>query len=102
MIFDMVVFGKRIQKLRMSRKLSQAQLAMALNVSTQYLSNLETGQRRPSIELMVLMADYFQVSLDYLILGISNHRDHQKQMQEELAHGLRHLAIVVRLLKQLS
>lgn len=102
MNFDMGIFGNRIQGLRKARKLSQVQLAIALNISTQYLSNMENGQRRPSIELLVHMAEYFHVSLDYLILGTSNHTDYQRQMREELAQGLQHLAIIDQLLKQLS
>lgn len=71
MHFDMVLFGKRIQELRKTRNQSQVQTAMALNISAQHLSNMEAGDRSPSIDLLVQMANHFHVSLDYLILGIS-------------------------------
>ena len=101
MNFNMVIFGKRLQALRKSRKMSQVQMAMSLNISTQYLSNIENGQRRPSIELLVHMANHFQVSLDYLILGIENQRDYMNQLDAELAQGLDHLLRVDQLIRQI-
>ena len=98
MQFDMVLFGKRIQELRKKRDQSQVQVAMALNISTQYLSNMETGERNPSIDLLVQMANHFHVSLEYLILGISTPLDAQLQMRDELAHVVKHLSRVYRLM----
>ena len=100
MYFDPVNFGKRIQQLRKSCQLSQVQLAMALSISTQYLSNIEIGERMPALDLMIQMAEYFHVSLDYLILGISTPADLRKQIEKELELVEKHLKEARRLLNQ--
>ena len=99
MYFDPVNFGKRIQQLRKSCQLSQVQLAMALSISTQYLSNIEIGERRPALDLMIQMAEYFHVSLDYLILGVYNHEDIDNQTEQEFRQGLKHLLKASQLLR---
>jgi transcriptional regulator with XRE-family HTH domain len=44
------------------------QLAEALGISSQgYLSNLETGRRKPPTDLAIKIADFFEVSLDQLL-----------------------------------
>lgn len=64
-----VMLGNQIKKLREARNLSQVQLAEALHVSKQSISNWENGNILPSIEMLVKIAACFQVSTDYL-LGI--------------------------------
>ena len=91
MNFDIAAFGRRLQALRKAQHLTQVQLAMNLNISTQHLSNIEIGQKRPSIELMVCMASYFQVSLDFLILGSQGHSQIYGEMEQDLSLSLIHL-----------
>lgn len=57
----------RIKELRKSRHLSQLKMAMDLNMSQNTLSRYETGEREPGIRQLIRIADYFQVSVDYLI-----------------------------------
>lgn len=61
-------FGEKLRTLRKQRGLTMVQLAEALGISSQgYLSNLETGRRTPPADLVVKIADFFEVSLDQLL-----------------------------------
>ena len=42
---------------------------MDLNISREALSHYENGKREPSIELLIKMSEYFDVSIDFLISG---------------------------------
>ena len=67
--FNLEGFGSRIAELRKTAGLSQTQLADILNISHKHLNNIERGRKGPSIDLLVIMADYFHVSADYLLTG---------------------------------
>lgn len=62
----MAEFQSRLKELRKMHDLSQADLADALGVSIGLIGMYENGQRNPSKEKMEAIADYFNVSLDYL------------------------------------
>ena len=49
--------------------LTQEQLAERLNVSTVHLAKIETGKRGCSLDILIDFATFFNVSLDYLVLG---------------------------------
>ena len=61
--------GKRIQKLRKEKGLTQEELAEHLNISTVHLGKLETGKRGCSLDILIDIAVFFDASLDYLALG---------------------------------
>lgn len=89
MYFDPIACGIRIRDLRKSRNLTQEEFASRLNVSVDHLGRLELGKRGCSIDLLIEVAIYFDISLDYLILGkeYSSQRVKQaiRKMKEELA-----------------
>lgn len=60
------MLSDRIKWLRKTRGLSQLNLAEALNVSQATIASYETGARRPDWEMIIRLADYFNVSIDYL------------------------------------
>lgn len=60
-------FKERLKELRMKRGYSQSELAHSLGISKSTISMLEVGSRQPSKEMMELIADYFNVTLDYLM-----------------------------------
>ena len=73
-MFDMTACGSRIMELRESRirngkKMTLENLAEELNISVPHLWRIENGDRAASIDLMIVIAEYFSVSLDYLVLG---------------------------------
>ncbi|MCP3933376.1 MAG: helix-turn-helix transcriptional regulator [Bacteroidetes bacterium] len=65
----MIQLGQQIKNLRTANHLSQEDLAQKLFVSRQSISKYENGEATPDVEKLVQMAEIFEVSLDYLILG---------------------------------
>ncbi len=65
----MDTINDRIFTLRTQAGISQQRLADELNLSRRAISLWETGRRTPDIQSVLLLADYFQVSLDYLVKG---------------------------------
>ena len=58
--------AERLKELRAKKGYSQAELAEKLHISKSTISMIEAGSRKPSYELMEEIADFFNVSLDYL------------------------------------
>lgn len=67
------MLNERIRELRGSRGISQIQLAGKLGVTKQSVSNWENDNILPSIEMLVKIANFFEVSTDYL-LGLDKKR----------------------------
>lgn len=61
----------RLKELRNAKGISQLKLAMDLNMNQNTISRYETGEREPGVNELIRIADYFNVSVDYLI-GRSN------------------------------
>lgn len=62
-------FNKKLYELRKQKGISQEELAEKLNVTRQTLSKWELGTSTPDMERLVAIADYFEISLDELVLG---------------------------------
>ena len=60
-------FAERLKEIRQSRKLSQRDVAKVLGVTRAAVSQYEMGARKPSYEMMEILADYFNVDMDYLM-----------------------------------
>ena len=60
-------FAQRLKELREYYDMTQAEVATYLNFSSAAISNYECGAREPGIEELILLADFFHVSLDYLV-----------------------------------
>lgn len=63
----------RLKELRKEKNITQIKLAMELNMSQNTISRYETGERQAGYDELIKIADYFNVSIDYL-LGRSNER----------------------------
>ena len=59
----------RLKLLRKERQISQLKLALDLNMSQNTISRYETGEREPGINELINIANYFNVSIDFLING---------------------------------
>lgn len=57
----------RLKELREKRKLSQVRVAMDLNMNQTSVSRYETGEREADYDTLIAFADYFGVSVDYLL-----------------------------------
>jgi len=61
------LFGQRLRKLREAKGLTQEELAKVINVSNKTISVYEKGGADPSTETLLKLAQYFNVSVDYLL-----------------------------------
>ena len=61
------MFPIRLKNLRQSKELNQVQLASKLGVKKQSVSNWENDNIMPSIDMLIKIADFFNVSTDYLL-----------------------------------
>lgn len=57
----------RLKELRKKKGLTQLRLAMELNMTQNTISRYETGEREADYKTLILFADYFGVSIDYLL-----------------------------------
>lgn len=62
----------RLKQLRKKHKISQLKLAMDLGVSQNTISRYESGKREADYATLVQLADYFNVSIDYLLERTDN------------------------------
>lgn len=57
----------RLKELRKEKGITQLQLALELNMSQNTISRYETGERQAGYDELIRIADYFNVSIDYLL-----------------------------------
>lgn len=58
---------EKIQLLMMSHHMNKVEMAKAIGVSSGNLSDWANGRSQPSIDKLIKIADYFDVSIDYLV-----------------------------------
>ena len=59
------IFAFRVKKLRKQRKLSQKELGEAIGLTAKSICTIESGFRVTTIEKLILLAQFFEVSTDY-------------------------------------
>ena len=69
---DQVKIGQFIKECRNKNNLTQIQLAEKLGISFSAISMYERGERKPDYEILEAIADYFNVSVDYLLERTKN------------------------------
>lgn len=60
-------FAERLIMLRQSRGITQRQLAAGIGVSEIAIQNYENSRRKPTFDILIALADYYDISLDYLV-----------------------------------
>ncbi len=87
------MLGKRLKTLREEKGITQQQLATVINLSQQTIGHYEVGRAKPDVDTLDRLADYFNVSVDYLlgktnirtpIVTIAAHHDGDDFTEEEL------------------
>ncbi len=63
----MVLFKERLKELRLEKGLSQQELGKVVNMSKMAISHWESGHSEPSILQLVVLSDFFGVTVDYLV-----------------------------------
>lgn len=62
----------RLKELRQQHGISQLKLAMDLHINQNSISRYETGEREADYATLIRLADYFNVSIDYLLNRTDN------------------------------
>lgn len=96
-LFDSASLGKRIKELRESRGITQEQLAEILSIGTNMVSCYERGVHVPSNKIVALMCEYFSVSSDYLLYGVSESAEDILEMIKRTS-DVEKMKVLVRLL----
>lgn len=86
----MQIFGERLKKLRINRHLTQDELGAIFNppLAQSTIGTYERGVRQPSLENLIVISNYFNVSIDYL-LGITDEERTVEEFKEENPQELR-------------
>ncbi|MBR0189524.1 MAG: helix-turn-helix transcriptional regulator [Clostridia bacterium] len=63
---------KRLKELRKAKNISQLKLALDLNMNQNSISRYETGEHQADYKTLIAFADYFNVSIDYLLERTDN------------------------------
>ena len=67
----MTTFANRLKELRTEKGISQLSLSKEVHIALRSLQRYEYGEREANVSQLIALADYFDVSLDYLV-GISD------------------------------
>lgn len=95
----MATFSNRFKELRLSKKLTQKQIAQIFGLAESTISMYESGKREPNFDQLDEFADYFNVDLNYL-LGQSNVTTNiEKGIHGKLQDDLEYFASKPELLK---
>lgn len=90
MFYNQEMCGARIRQIRKRSGYTQERLAEELNMDRSVLSRIEAGKYVCGIDFLVQIADYFNVSLDFLVFGkVQN--EAAVSLKESIAELIRHL-----------
>lgn len=87
MKIDFTLLGKRIKEVRQRSKLTQLALADETDLSMQFISSIETGKKKVSLEALVNIAEVLGVTMDELLNGnqLSNPTEYLTDIDEVMA-----------------
>ena len=71
----MKTFGERLKALRNAKKLKQEELAQKISISKSAIGMYERNEREPSFEILEKLANYFEVTIDFLLTGAQQKKD---------------------------
>lgn len=89
--YNIPAIAGRICRLRKEAGMTQAEAAMKLGIQRRSLSNIESGAKGCSIDLLVRIATVYHCSLDYLVFGYE-HTD--GQIKKQLNHVIDELQAI--------
>lgn len=96
MAYDIKQSGERIRQLRIQNGYTQEKLAGVLNIDRSLLSHIEAGKRGCSVDLLIQLSDFFDISLDLLVLGkerFVSSENKRKRLKLEITELIKHLEI---------
>ena len=85
MDIDYIAMGSRIFKRRKALGIRQNVLADKIRISNTYLSGIERGKEKPSLDILIRICNELQITPDYLIMGTMR----SSNVPQNIADGLR-------------
>ena len=76
------MFHERLKQIRKSRNVTQSQISAMLEISTRNYQSFEYGECKPSFDTLIALAEYFDVSLDYLVGRIDENKGECESTKE--------------------
>ncbi len=76
-------FNEKLLEMRKKQGLSQEELGMELQVSRQTISKWEAGQSYPDFQRLVMLSDYFNITLDELVKNIDVQDIRERNLTDE-------------------
>lgn len=99
---DKKAIGKRVRKIRLQNGLSQAKFAETLDVSTNFVSELETGKKGMSIETLSRLSLIYHVTADYVLFGTASSSCHIDNLEHALsATQTKDIPVIINFLQSL-
>ncbi len=84
----MVNIGKRLRELRLRRNLSQEEVARHIGITRSAYSHYEINNRQPVYSTLIKLADFFDVSIDYIIFGNAPTKKNQEPVTPDMLEML--------------
>ena len=75
------LLGDTIRQARMDNKMTQEQLAEAINISPTHMKHIESEHRKPSVDVLFSLADVLSFSMDAMLMETQS-TDHAKRVNE--------------------
>lgn len=85
LVNDRFETGKRIRDFRIQNGLTQAQLAESLDISTNFISEIETGKKSLSLDTLHRLCSKYNLSADYLLFGQQSSSPSSQTLSEFLS-----------------
>ena len=77
--------GENLKKIRKDRGMTQIALQMQTGIEQALISKYETGERIPPTETLIILADFFNTNIDFLLDRTDNPEKIQKKIKKETA-----------------
>lgn len=98
-IIDQKAFGKKIKEARKELGLTQFELAEKINVSQNFLGDIERGIKLPSLPKLILLSNVLKISLDGMF---SDSLDNMLNEPEEIYYTDRQLAVMKKIINMIT
>lgn len=98
-IIDQKSFGKKIKNARKEMGLTQFELAEKINVSQNFLGDIERGIKLPSLPKLILLSNVLKLSLDNMFL---DSLDNTLEEPEEIYYSDKQLAVIKKVINMIN
>lgn len=63
----MIAFNEHLKSIRKSKNVTQKDVASAIGITERNYQSYESGSKKPGFDSLIALADFFNISLDYLV-----------------------------------